>query len=226
MNPRSETGKDAEDPAIVALAAPDCDHVVVLVDDDPSILRALERLLVSRGYTVRAFPGPAELLEWGEPQVPACLVLDHLLGGGETGLELHATLRGLGWTAPTVFLTAHWDVPSVVQAMRDGADGFLTKPCEPGDILAAVARAMTCALERHAARLESADLSARAALLTEREKEVVRLVVGGALNKEAAEQLGLALVTIKVHRGNAMRKLGARTAAELARLAGEAGIVG
>ena len=204
---------------------PECDHLVMLVDDDPSILRALERLLVSRGYKVRAFSGGDGLLEHGEPKTPACLVLDHLLGGGQTGLELHATLRGLGWSVPTVFLTAHWDVPSVVQAMRDGADGFLTKPCEPGDILSAVERAMACSIERHTERQHSAGLRERAALLTAREREILRLVVGGALNKEVAETLGLALVTVKVHRGNAMRKLGARNAAELARLAAEAGVV-
>ena len=195
------------------------DALVIVLDDELPVRQGLARILDANGFCFRLHAEPAELYEAGLPPGPCCLLLDHQLGGDITGVDVHAEIQRRGWCVPTVFLTAHWSVESVVRAMRAGADGFLTKPYEPAALIAEVREA----LERSRTRLEenktSAVIRARAAALTEREREVVRLVLGGLLNKEVADRLGLALVTVKLHRGNAMRKLGISTAAELARLA-------
>ena len=116
-------------------------HVVLVLDDDPSILSGLERLLTAHGYSVRLHSEPDDFFHVGMPEVPACLLLDNQLGDGMTGVQVHAELQRRGWNIPTVFVTAHWNVQTVVNAMRDGADGFLTKPYNPADLLDAVAQA-------------------------------------------------------------------------------------
>jgi FixJ family two-component response regulator len=200
------------------------DHVVLVLDDDTAILGGLNRLLTIHGYQVCLYSAAREFFAGGMPVIPACLILDNHLGDGMTGLEVHAEMQRIGWDIPTVFLTAHWNVQSVVNAMRAGADGFLTKPFDPAELLDEVAKA----LERACARQQDGGVvtaaRAKAALLTEREREVVSLVVRGLLNKEIADQLDLALVTVKVHRGRAMQKLGAGNPAELARIASLAGL--
>jgi FixJ family two-component response regulator len=133
-------------------------------------------------------------------------------------------MQRIGWDIPTVFLTAHWNVQSVVNAMRAGADGFLTKPFDPAQLLDEVSKALERARARQQDGEHATAARAKAALLTEREREVVKLVVRGLLNKEIADQLDLALVTVKVHRGRAMQKLGAGNPAELARIASLAGL--
>jgi FixJ family two-component response regulator len=201
------------------------DQIVLVLDDDLSILSGLERLLIAHGYQVRLHSKPEDFFQSGPPQVPACLILDNQLGGSMTGVEVHAELQRRGWVIPTVFVTAHWNVQSVVHAMRAGADGFLTKPYDPAELVAAVAQALQRAHAMLHNGLQIADVRARAASLTPREGEIVRLVVAGLLNKEIADRLDLALVTVKVHRGRAMRKLGAGNSAELVRLAGLAGLI-
>jgi FixJ family two-component response regulator len=200
------------------------DSVVMVLDDDTAILGGLNRLLTLHGYQVCLYSTADEFFTAGMPEIPACLILDNHLGDGMSGLEVHAEMQRIGWDIPTVFLTAHWNVQSVVNAMRAGADGFLTKPFDPAELLSEVAKA----LERARARLQDGEFAtaarAKAALLTEREREVVSLVVRGLLNKEIADQLDLALVTVKVHRGRAMQKLGAGNPAELARIASLAGL--
>ena len=128
-------------------------------------------------------------------------------------------MRERGWIMPTIYLTAHWNTQSIVGAMRDGADDFITKPFEPEALI----KAVTIALQRDSIRRELEDenyeISKRVATLTKRERYIVSMVVGGLLNKEVAAQLGLALVTIKIHRAYAMRKLGAGNAVDLARIA-------
>ena len=202
----------------------DYDHCVLVLDDELSVRTALERLLKAHGIRVRLHAGPDELFEAGLPAVPSCLLLDHSLGGGVTGTDVHEELQRRGWDIPTVFLTAHWSVQSVVSAMRAGADGFLTKPYDPDELLKAVASALEQSAANRQARLKFAELQAKAATLTARELEIVRLVVAGLLNKQIASELDLAVITVKVHRGHAMRKLGAQTAAELAHIAALAGI--
>jgi FixJ family two-component response regulator len=202
----------------------DEDHVVLVLDDEASILKGLDRLLTSHGYRVRLFANPEDFFDAGMPLVPACLLLDNHLGNGMNGLQVHAELQRLGWDIPTVFLTAHWDVRMVVNVMRAGADGFLIKPYDAMELMATVAQALQRA--RAVVRKSVTDLktSARAASLTPREREIVCLVVKGLFNKEIADHLGLALVTVKVHRGRAMRKLGAGNPAELAKISALAGL--
>ena len=198
--------------------------MVLVLDDEASILKGLDRLLTSHGYRVRLFANPEDFFDAGMPLVPACLLLDNHLGNGMNGLQVHAELQRLGWDIPTVFLTAHWDVRMVVNVMRAGADGFLIKPYDAMELMATVAQALQRA--RAVVRKSVTDLktSARAASLTPREREIVCLVVKGLFNKEIADHLGLALVTVKVHRGRAMRKLGAGNPAELAKISALAGL--
>lgn len=203
----------------------ECNHQVVVLDDDPSILNGIRRLLNAHGFSVRLHSASDDFFNAGLSSVPSCLLLDNKLGGGMSGLQVHAEVIRRGWFIPTVFLTAHWNVQSVVNAMRAGADGFLTKPFDPAELIEVVRGALERSRAHHQSQCLASDAKAKAATLTEREREVVKLVVGGLLNKEIAAKLGLALVTVKVHRGRAMRKLGAGNPAELARIASQAGIV-
>jgi len=200
------------------------DHLVLVLDDDPSMVSGLDRLLTSHGYKVRLHQNPDTFFSEGLPSVPACLLLDINLNHGKSGIEVHAELLRRGWHLPTIFLTGHWNVQEVVNAIRAGADGFLTKPFDPCELLAAVAEALERANSSQEQRLQGAEAKARAATLTNREREVVCMVIAGKLNKEIASELSLALITVKVHRGRAMKKLGAGNAAELARIANLAGL--
>jgi FixJ family two-component response regulator len=202
------------------------DSLVVALDDDRPILASLERLLSARGYPVRTHLDPDDLFRAGPPESPACLLLDYSLEARLNGIEVHAEMLRRGWNLPTIFLTAHGNIPLVVQAMRSGADGFLAKPYDPEELLAEIERALA-----HARKLADDEkmrvaLRAKVATLTPRERNVVALIVAGHINKEIADRLGLALVTVKVHRGRAMQKLGAGNPAELARIAIRAGIDG
>ena len=200
-------------------------QMVIVLDDDRSLLSGLERLLLAHGYDVRLHATAEDFFQAGMPEVSACLLLDNQLDGGTTGVEVHEELQRRGWNLPTIFLTAHWNVAAVVKAMREGADDYLTKPFDPADLVAVLKRSF----QRSQAMRRDADQAAAAralcAKLTPRERDVVRLVVKGMINKEIAAKLGLALVTVKVHRGHAMRKLDAGNPAELTRIATLAGLV-
>jgi FixJ family two-component response regulator len=201
------------------------EHVVIVLDDDQTMLKALERLLTAQDLQVQTFEKAEDFFKWDIPEVPSCLLLDHHLGDGMTGVQVHAELQRRGWDIPTVFLTAHWNVQSVVRAMRAGADGFLTKPYDPEELLATVRDTLVRAKENRSSGKQAAEARAKAATLTQREREIVRLVVSGLLNKEIADKLGLALVTVKVHRGRVMHKLGAGNPAELVYIAGLGGLL-
>jgi FixJ family two-component response regulator len=200
------------------------DHAVLVLDDDRFIRAGLERLLTAHGYRVRLHAEPDELFSNGFPEVPACLLLDNQLGDGMTGVQVHEELLRRGWFIPTVFLTAHWNVQLVVNTIRAGADGFLTKPFDPAELINAVALALQRSSAKHQKESAAVEARAKIAALTPREREIVRLVVEGMLNKEIADKLDLALITVKVHRGRAMTKLGAGNPAELAHIAGLAGL--
>ncbi|KAB2642538.1 MAG: response regulator transcription factor [Verrucomicrobia bacterium] len=200
------------------------DHAVLVLDDDRFIRAGLERLLAAHGYKVRLHAEPDELFRNGMPQVPACLLLDNQLGDGMTGVEVHEELLRRGWFIPTVFLTAHWNVQFVVNAIRAGADGFLTKPFDPTELVDAVALALQRSRSNRQGEFAAAEARVRVASLTPRERDIVRLVVEGLLNKEIADQLDLALITVKVHRGRAMHKLAAGNPAEMVHIAGLGGI--
>ncbi len=198
----------------------DYDHQVVVLDDDHSHLTGLGRLLTTKGFRVRLHAEADGFFHAGMPAVPACLLLDNQLSDTMSGVQVHAEVQRRGWNLPTIFLTAHWNVQSVVNAIRAGADAFLTKPYDPDELLKAVGQALKRSQAFHQnGQVSAAEAKTRVASLTTREREIVRRVVAGKLNKEIADQLDLALVTVKVHRGRAMRKLGAGNPAELARIA-------
>lgn len=199
--------------------------VVFVVDDDASMRRSLESLLRSVGNDVRLFASAQEFMQAPRPDAPGCLVLDVRLPG-MSGLTFQHELAKAGVGLPVIFITGHGDVPMTVRAMKAGAAEFLTKPFDDQVLLDAI----DAAIERDRARRRDAAslavLSARYNELTEREKQVMKLVVAGSVNKQIAAELGLSLVTIKVHRGQVMRKMLAKSVAELVRMADRLGARG
>jgi FixJ family two-component response regulator len=195
---------------------------IFLVDDDAPVRDALSRLLRAHRFAVAAFASPKEFLEHYNPDMPGCLVLDLKMRGNGFGLQ--RTLQEKGSSPPIIFLTGHGDVPKSVQALKDGASDFLTKPVNDTELLAAV----RVAIEKdHARRQEQAELSeirARLATLTAREREVLEQVVAGKLNKQIAGDLGTVEQTVKVHRAHVMEKMRVRSVAELVRLTERCGI--
>ena len=190
---------------------------VFLVDDELMVRKAVGRLLRAEGFEVTAFASPGEFLAAHDPAAPGCLVLDMAMPG-LSGLELQQTLAGRGSALPIIFLTGRADVPMCAQAMKRGAADFLTKPVNDTDLLAAIRRAIED--DRHArqTRAELSDIRARIASLTPREREVLKQVVTGQLNKQIASNLGTVENTIKVHRGRVMEKMRVASVAELVRL--------
>jgi FixJ family two-component response regulator len=199
--------------------------VVFVVDDDPSIRRSLASLLRSVGLEVQLLSSAQEFMHAERPEVPGCLVLDVRLPG-MSGLTFQQELAKAGVALPVIFLTGYGDVPMTVRAMKAGAAEFLTKPFDDQALLDAV----HTAIERDRARRRDAAslavLNARYHELTERERQVMQLVVAGWVNKQIAAELGLSLVTVKVHRGQVMRKMLARSVAELVRMADRLGVPG
>jgi len=199
--------------------------VVFVVDDDASMRRSLESLLRSVGNDVRLFASAQEFMQAPRPDAPGCLVLDVRLPG-MSGLTFQHELAKAGVGLPVIFITGHGDVPMTVRAMKAGAAEFLTKPFDDQVLLDAI----DAAIERDRARRRDAAslavLNARYNELTEREKQVMKLVVAGSVNKQIAAELGLSLVTIKVHRGQVMRKMLAKSVAELVRMADRLGARG
>ena len=191
---------------------------VIVVDDDPLILGALGSLIRSVGVQVKTLASVSEFLDDGRPDGPTCLVLDVRLPG-RSGLDLQRELAASNIQIPIIFITAHGDIPMSVQAMKEGAIEFLTKPFRDQDLLDAI----QLGLGRDRAWLENekatAVLRARFETLTPREREVMALVVTGRLNKQIAADIGLSEITVKVHRGNVMRKMRAASLPDLARMA-------
>jgi FixJ family two-component response regulator len=194
-----------------------------VVDDDPSVLRALARLFSAAGLEARAFPSPAAFLEVHDPATPGCLVLDVALPGLD-GLELQQALTVSDCARPIVFITGRGDVPTSVRAMKGGAVDFLTKPVNDTELLAAVRKAIEVDRLAREARVELDALRQRLASLTPREREVLGHVVAGRLNKQIAGDLGTVEKTIKVHRARIMEKMAARSLADLVRIAERLGI--
>ena len=196
---------------------------VYVIDDDPQVLRATERLLDSAGLTVAAFQSPRTFLESYDDGTPGCLVLD-LAMPELTGVELQRALAERGKLLPIVFLTGHGDIRTCAEAMKNGAVDFLTKPVDDTDLLAAVARGLDKAAVLHQERTARTRAERVLAVLTAREHQVLAQIVAGRLNKQIAADLGTGEKTIKFHRGNLMKKLGVRSVAELVRLAERAGV--
>jgi len=193
------------------------DTYVFVVDDDSSLRRALGRLLSSAGYRVEAFESAEQFLDSGFQRYPGCLIVDVQLPGLD-GLEFQRRLTGEMVDLPIVFLTGHGDIPTSVRAMKDGAIDFLTKPVEAGQLFEVLPRALRAGAERRVrtARIES--ILERAARLTARETEVMKLVATGLLNKQIAFDLGTSEKTVKVHRARVMEKMQVSSVAELVRV--------
>jgi len=196
--------------------------IVFVVDDDYRVREALSRLISSIGLRVAAFGSAAEFLESEKPDAPACLILDLELPD-VSGLELQQELAARD-APPIVFITGHGDVPSSVRAMKAGAIEFLSKPFGEKELLQAIDAAIILDREARRKRSELAELQKHYSLLTPREREVLPFVVAGFANKQTAGDLGIAENTIGVHRGQIMRKMGARSLAELVRMADKLGI--
>ena len=196
---------------------------VFVVDDDESMRRSLATLLRSVGLDARVFGSPQEFMEAKRPEVPGCLVLDVRLPG-MSGLAFQEQLAKQGIALPIIFITGHGDVPMTVRAMKAGAVEFLTKPFDDQVLLDAIHGAIERDRERrrHAAQL--GEVQSRYGTLTEREREIFKLVSAGRQNKQIAAELGLSVVTVKVHRGQVMRKMVAKSVADLVRMADELGI--
>jgi FixJ family two-component response regulator len=191
---------------------------VHIVDDDRGVRESLGDLLRSMDYRVTLYGSASEFLKAELPDTPACLVVDIRLPG-TNGLELQEYLTRINVRLPVILMTGFGDIPMTVKGMKAGAIDFLTKPIRDQDLLDAVAAAIRIDQGRRQEIAQIARLQERCALLTPRERQVVALVAAGLMNKQIANELSISEVTVKMHRGSAMRKLGARSVATLVRMA-------
>src|SRR5436305_8149477 len=180
--------------------------VVFVVDDDPSVRRAIQRLVESIGLQVELFASAQEFLRSKRPDAPSCLVLDIRLPG-ISGLDFQRQLAEANIHIPIIFITAHGDIPMSVRAMKAGAVEFLAKPFHDQDLLDAIEAALERDRARRADEKLVGEIQERFATLTERERQVMRLVVAGRLNKKIAAELGISEMTAKIHRGQVFRKM-------------------
>ena len=196
---------------------------IAIVDDDPSVREGLESLIRSAGWRVETFGSAQEFLARPGAEVPCCLILDLRLPG-LSGLDLQKKMAEVELEIPIVFLTGHGNIPASVQAMKAGAVEFLTKPFEEEELLQAIREALDRDRHNRQQRAEMSELRGRYELLTAREQEVMQQVVAGLLNKQVAGELKISEFTVKVHRGQVMRKMRADSLADLVRMADKLGI--
>jgi FixJ family two-component response regulator len=193
-------------------------EVVFVIDDDASMRHSLSSLFRSIGLKVEVFDSAADFLKIGRPEVASCLVLDVRLPG-LSGLDFQTELARANIRIPIVFITGHGDIPMTVKAMKAGAVEFLTKPFREQDLLDAVRLGLERDRTRREGEMIVSDLRGRFDALTSREQEVMGFVTAGLMNKQIAADLGVSEITVKVHRGNVMRKMAAKSLADLVRMA-------
>ena len=191
---------------------------VFIVDDDSAVRETLAALFESVGLQAKAFASAQEFLQTKLPDCPSCLVLDVRLPG-MSGLDFQSALQKANVQAPVIFMTGHGDIPMSVRAMKAGAVEFLTKPFRDQDMLDAVQLAHSMDQRRRELEQSTSRMRADFDTLTPREKEILELVASGLINKQIAGKIGLSEITVKVHRGSLMRKLGAKSLADLIRMA-------
>jgi FixJ family two-component response regulator len=191
--------------------------IVFVIDDDDSMRKALTNLFRSVGLRAEVFGSTPEFLQSKPPEVPSCLILDIRLPG-PSGLDFQNELAKVNINIPIIFVTGHGDIPMTVRAMKAGAVDFLTKPFRDQDILDAVATAIGRDRKRRKDEKVLSELRSLLASLTPREQEVLVLVASGLMNKQIAAEIGLAEITVKIHRGHIMKKMGARSLPDLVRM--------
>ena len=202
---------------------PEQQSVVFVVDDDPSVRDALARLFRSVDLQTEVFGSTHELLRSARPDAPSCLVLDVRLPG-QSGFDFQTELIKANIHIPIIFMTGHGDIPMSVRAMKAGAIDFLPKPFRDQDMLDAVTTAIGRDRKRREDEKAKAGLKAQYDSLTPREREVLALVAAGLMNKQVAAEIGIAEITVKIHRGHIMRKMQARSLADLVRMAEALGV--
>ncbi len=202
---------------------PATEPVLFVIDDEASVRKGMTRLLQSAGFRVEAYGSAEEFLHRSHYDGPGCLILDVQMPG-LTGIELQAALAKAGYLLPIIFVSGHSDIPISVKAMKAGAVDFLTKPFKDADLLGAIQVSLQKDRDLRATRKESQKIQQRLDTLTDREREVLRWVIGGWLNKQIAYELGISEKTVKVHRARVMQKMESESVAELVRLVEKVGI--